>query len=158
MSSQNSYCIVWRCTLRYYSVVGWSWLHSNTIHRDIDIACCKNRVVAFLIQDYLHPVQISDLTSTKATPNHFLHYAFGRWCQVLLQHLDMCLASHKCSSLWSKDLKISFIHHLFCTPIFLCPTCGFFATLPRRPASYCHLFTVDVVTGFLWVPFNEASS
>ena len=110
LSSQNSYCIVWRCTLRYYPVVGWRWLHSNTIHRDIDKAwCCKNRVIAFLIQAYLHPVQISDLTSTKAIPNHFLHHVFGRWCQVLLQHLDMCLASHKCSSLWSKELKISLI-------------------------------------------------
>ena len=34
----------------------------------------------------------------------------------------------------------------------------FFATLPRRPASQSCLFTVDVETGVLRVPFNEAAS
>ena len=34
----------------------------------------------------------------------------------------------------------------------------FFATLPKRPASWSHLFTVDVETGVLWVLFNEAAS
>ena len=34
----------------------------------------------------------------------------------------------------------------------------FFATLPRRPASRCRLFTVDVEIGVLRVLFNEAAS
>ena len=34
----------------------------------------------------------------------------------------------------------------------------FFATLPRRPASWSRLFTVDVETGVLRVLFNEAAS
>ena len=34
----------------------------------------------------------------------------------------------------------------------------FFATLPRRPAPRSRLFTVDVETGVLRVPFNEAAS
>ena len=33
----------------------------------------------------------------------------------------------------------------------------FFATLPRRPASRSRLLTVDVRTGVLQVPFNEAA-
>ena len=31
-------------------------------------------------------------------------------------------------------------------------------TLPRRPASRSHLFTVDIETGVLRVLFNEAAS
>ena len=34
----------------------------------------------------------------------------------------------------------------------------FFSTLPRRPASLSHLFTVDVETGVLQVLFNEVAS
>ena len=33
-----------------------------------------------------------------------------------------------------------------------------FATLPRRPASWSRLFTVDVETGVFWVLFNESAS
>jgi hypothetical protein len=66
-----------------------------------------------------------------------------------------CWPSRQSSSV---QCLCSFTHLHF---LFLLATLNysfFFATLPRRPASWSRLFTVDVETGVLRVLFHEAAS
>ena len=88
-------------------VVGGNWLQSGYG------MVLQNGAIAFLIQNPFYLVQISHFTSTKAAPDHHLTSTMlDRWCQALLQHLFTCSASHKCSSVWSKHLKL-FLSVLF---------------------------------------------
>ena len=115
--------------------------------------------------------------SLKAAPDHHITSTMlGRWRQALLQHLVTCSVSHKCSSVWSKHLNLDLsVHNTFFKSSSVQCLCSFahlnlflllaslrydffFATLPRRPASWSRLFTVDFETGVLRVPFNEAAS
>ena len=64
-------------------------------------------VMAFFIQNPFYLVQISHFTSSKAGPDHHITSTMlDRRRQAFLQHLFTCSASHKCSSVWSKHLKL----------------------------------------------------
>ena len=136
----------------------------------------QNGLIAFLLQDPFYPVQISHLTTTKAPPDHHIASTMlDRWHQPLLQHLFIfCLTNVLLCDLNTSNLDSS-VHNTFFQSSSVHCLCSFahlnlffslaslrygyfFATLPRRPASWIRLFTVDVETGVLWVLFNEASS
>ena len=145
----------------------------------------QNRGIAFLLQDPFYPVQISHLPPPKhpqtitlgvlwqmasSTPPASLNFfCISRLSIFVIRtpQTYICLFIKKNSNLplSSVCVLLPILIFSFYWPVwdmafslqlclFLCNS----ATLPRRPASWSHLFTVDVETGVLRVLFNEAAS
>ena len=136
----------------------------------------QNGVIAFFIQNPFYLVQISHFTSTKAAPDHHITSTMTGGvrhsssifslvlrltnvflCDLNTSNLDLSVHNTFFQSS-SVQCLCSFAHP---TLFLLLPSLGygfFFATLPRKPASRSHLFTVDVETGILRVPFNDLLS
>ena len=166
-SSLNSYCIVWRCALGHCSVVGGNWLQSNAVHRVWHgVAKWSDSLPYSKFKSPTLPAPKQPQTITLLPPcfrhSSSIFSLFRRLKNVLLcdpntSNLD--LSVHNTFFQSSSIQCLCYFAHLNIFLLLASLRYGlFFATLPRRPASRSRLFIVDVETGVLRIPFNEAAS
>ena len=146
----------------YWAVVGGNWLQLSAVHRvSHGVAKWSDSIPS----RSLLPCTNLPLYHHQSTlrPSHCLHHAWQmRLTNVLLcdpntSNLDLSVHYTFFQS-FSVQCLYSFAH---LSILFLLASLRygfFFATRPRRSASWSRLFTVDVETGVLRVLFNEAAS